>query len=92
MFPPPSSILPSINDPVVEMWTKPLSEFNMKYSRDNDSFSIDVDPFGKSTTRLSQTFMKTLIILTVNKYFGGNFCTPVLFNDAMRRLKKSSYM
>ena len=37
--------------------------------------------FGKSTTRFSQTFIKTLIILRVNKHFCGNFCTSELFNN-----------
>ena len=39
-----SSILPSVSDPVVEMWAKQLSEFNSKYSRGIDCFSIHADP------------------------------------------------
>ena len=44
MFPLPRSILPSVSDPVVEMWAKALSEFNRKYSKGTDCFSIHVGP------------------------------------------------
>ena len=41
----------------------------------------DHENFGKSTTIFIQTFIKTLVILRVNKHFGRKFCESVLFNN-----------
>ena len=74
----------------VDMWAKPLSEFNTKYSGGVDSFSFfhscrplhrDHEKFGKSTTRFSQTFTKAVLVLRINQHFWGEFCRSVLFND-----------
>ena len=90
IFLPPNSILPSASDVLVEMWVKPLSEFNTKYSGGIDCVLHSLHPlylyhenFSKSTTRFSLTFVKTFIIMRVNKHFGGKFCTSVLFNKSM---------
>ena len=40
-----SSKLPWVNDPVLELWAKPLSEFNKKYSGGIDCFSIHAHPY-----------------------------------------------
>ena len=40
----PAPYYHQINDPVVEMWAKPLWEFNRKYSGGIDRFSIHADP------------------------------------------------
>ena len=44
MFPQPRSKLPPVSYPVVEMWTKPLSEFKSKYPGGIDCFFIYVYP------------------------------------------------
>ena len=41
----------------------------------------DHETFSKSTTIFIQTFIKTLVILRVNKHFWGKFCLSVLFNN-----------
>ena len=41
----------------------------------------DHENFGKSTTIFIPTFIKTLVILRVNKHFWGKFCESVLFNN-----------
>ena len=41
----------------------------------------DQENFGKSTTIFIQTFIKTLVILRVDKYFWGKFSVTVLFNN-----------
>ena len=43
MFPLPSYILPSVSDPVVDMWVKPLCEFNAKYCGSGYCFSIHAE-------------------------------------------------
>ena len=41
----------------------------------------DHENFGKGTTILIQTFIKTLVILRVKKHFWGKFCVSVLYNN-----------
>ena len=90
--------MPSLSDPAVEMWEKPLCEFNTKYSEGIDfpcvhanlcivlmnssvidccsvhaNLCIVIMKSSVGTTRFSQTFIKTSIILQVNNHFGGNF-------------------
>ena len=74
------------------MWSRPLSEFNTKYSGGTDCFSflhscrplyLDHKKFGKSTTRFSQTFIKALIVLRVNQHFWRIFYISVLLNHEM---------
>ena len=55
------------------------SEFNTKYPGGINCFSIhanlyrDHENFGKSTIIFIQTFVKTLVIMRVNKHFWKNF-------------------
>ena len=47
------------------------------------SLYCDHKNFGWRATWFSKTFIKTCIILRVNKHFCGKFCPPVFFNDVM---------
>ena len=63
----PAPYYHQVNDPVVEMWAKPLWEFNRKYSGGIDCYMTggifhscrplyrDHEKVGKSTSRFSQT-------------------------------------
>ena len=43
----------------------------------------DHERFGKSITRFSKTFVKTQIILRVNRHFWGKIFMSILFSDIM---------
>ena len=74
--PPPSFILPSFSDPVLEICAKPLSEFNTICSEGTDFFHSctplyrDHEKFGKSTARFSQTFTKINHPVSKQAFFG----------------------
>ena len=42
---------------------------------------LDHEKTSKSTSNFNQTFVKTLTILRVNKYFWSKLCLSALFND-----------
>ena len=70
--------------PWVEMWAKSLAELNTKYILEvltvfqfMPTLYRDHEKFGKSTTIFTETFIRTLAILRVDKYF----CFSVLFNN-----------
>ena len=44
LFPSPKLILPPLRDPVVEMWTKSLSESNTKLRGDINCYMMHADP------------------------------------------------
>ena len=83
LLPMPRYMLPSVSDFVVEIRAKSLSEFNTK-SPGGIVFQFmptlyhDHENFGKSTTIFSEVFMKTLIILRVDKHFGVKLCVSFI--------------
>ena len=80
MFLLPSSILPSVSNPVVEIWAKPLSEFNTKYSGVVDCFWIYLDACIVIMKSLVEMPLESVIYKNSNHreseqaFFGGKFC------------------
>ena len=89
MFPLPSSLLPSVSDPEVEMRTMTLSEFNTKHTGGNDGFSIHAEPcivIMKSSVKVpldAAIYKNSDHPETKQAFLEEKFCTSVLFNDVM---------
>ena len=88
MFPLLSSILPSVSDSVVEVWAKPVSDFNTKYSGVIDCFSIHADGCMEIMKMLVKVKLDSLICKNSNQLESKQtswekFCTSVLFNDVI---------
>ena len=65
-------MLPSVSDLVVEMWAKPLSEFNTKYPGGINYFSIHANlVIMKILVKVPPYLVRYLqkLILRVNKHF-----------------------
>ena len=90
MFPLPSSILPSVSDPVVEIWVKLLSGFNTKYSGSIDIFFIHCDSCIMTMKSLLKVPLDSIRYKNSNYpeckhffhfHFWGKFCKSVLFHN-----------
>ena len=76
-----------VSEPGVKIQTKSLLNLIQNILEELTVFQfmptlyLDHENFGKSTIIFIQTFIKTLVILRVNKHFWGKFCVSVLFNN-----------